>query len=70
MFMIIFLKVPSDSLGQGAIFLTSLLCFKQAQPKMCHSPKVDDGVEFFFSFLEHIIAIKPKPLELLTEFQH
>ena len=21
------------------------LCFKQAQPKMCHSPKVDDGVE-------------------------
>ena len=23
------------------------LCFKQAQPKMCHSPKVDDGVEFF-----------------------
>ena len=22
------------------------LCFKQAQPKMCHSPKVDDGVEF------------------------
>ena len=25
------------------------LCFKQAQPKMCHSPKVDDGVEHFFS---------------------
>ena len=21
------------------------LCFKQAQPKMCHCPKVDDGVE-------------------------
>ena len=24
------------------------LCFKQAQPKMCHSPKVDDGVYIFF----------------------
>ena len=24
------------------------LCFKQAQPKMCHSPKVDDGVDSFF----------------------
>ena len=24
------------------------LCFKQAQPKMCRSPKVDDGVEIFF----------------------
>ena len=23
----------------------SHLCFKQAQPKMCHSPKVDDGVD-------------------------
>ena len=23
------------------------LCFKQAQPKMCHSPKVDDRVEIF-----------------------
>ena len=21
------------------------MCFKQAQPKMCHSPKVDEGVE-------------------------
>ena len=21
------------------------LCFMQAQPKMCHSPKVDDGVD-------------------------
>ena len=21
------------------------LCFKQAQPKVCHSPKVDDAVE-------------------------
>ena len=21
------------------------LCFKQVQPKMCHSPKVDDGVK-------------------------
>ena len=24
------------------------LCFKQAQPKMSHSPKVDDGVDIFF----------------------
>ena len=24
------------------------LCFKQAQPKICHSPKVDDGVDIFF----------------------
>ena len=24
------------------------LCFKQAQPKMCHSPKVDDKVFLFF----------------------
>ena len=23
------------------------LRFKQAQPKMCHSPKVDDGVAIF-----------------------
>ena len=23
------------------------LCFKQAQPKICHSPKVDDGVDIF-----------------------
>ena len=21
------------------------MCFKQAQPKICHSPKVDNGVE-------------------------
>ena len=24
------------------------LCFMQAQPKMCHSPKVDEGVDHFF----------------------
>ena len=24
------------------------LCFKQAQPKMCHFPKDDDGVEHIF----------------------
>ena len=24
------------------------LCFEQAQPKMYHSPKVDDGVDVFF----------------------
>ena len=23
------------------------LCFRQAQLKMCHSPKVDDGVDIF-----------------------
>ena len=23
------------------------LCFKQAQPKMCHSPKVDEGVDIY-----------------------
>ena len=29
------------------------LCFEQAQPKMYHSPKVDDGVDaFFFNFLK------------------
>ena len=28
--------------------VTFHLCFKQAQPKMCHSPKVDDGVDIFF----------------------
>ena len=28
------------------------LCFEQAQPKMYHSPKVDDEVDvFFFNFL-------------------
>ena len=32
------------------------LCFKQAQPKMCHSPKVDDGVDIynFFFYLENL----------------
>ena len=34
-----------------AVFQTNALaghlCFKQAQPKMCHSPKVDDGFEIF-----------------------
>ena len=30
------------------LLLTGHLCFKQAQPKICHSPKVDDGVEIFF----------------------
>ena len=29
------------------------LCFEQAQPKMYHSPKVDDGVDvFFLNFLK------------------
>ena len=30
------------------------LCFKQAQPKMCHSPEVDDRIEFCFLLLENI----------------
>ena len=51
---------------------TTHLCFKQAQLKMCHSPKVDDGVEINCSLLGPIFlkffitAIYPKPLELLT----
>ena len=31
-----------------AEYILCHLCFKQAQPKMCHSPKVDDGVDIFF----------------------
>ena len=31
------------------------LCFKQAQTKMCHSPKVDDKVNFFL-LLENIFS--------------
>ena len=31
----------------------SHLCFKQAQLKIYHSPKIDDGVDIFFKFLEH-----------------
>ena len=33
---------------QNMIYLSvsvTHLCFKQVQPKMCHSPKVDDGVD-------------------------
>ena len=30
------------------------MCFKQAQPKICHSPKVDDGVDIFFKTFEHL----------------
>ena len=51
------------------------LCFEQAQPKMYHSPKVDDRVDvFFFNFLktnfrtfffkELKTDVTPKPLEL------
>ena len=33
------------------------LCFKHAQPKMCHSPKVEIGVDnFFFSSVIHILG--------------
>ena len=48
------------------------MCFKQAQPKMCHSPKIEDGVDIFFVllgliFLDFLLfeeletAISPKP---------
>ena len=56
------------------------LRFKQAQPKMCHSPKVEDGIKNkSFNSLTHIsghflkelfTAIEPKSLELVTYFQH
>ena len=37
------------------VAVSAHLCFKQAQPKMCHSPKVDDGVDIFlFLLLEHL----------------
>ena len=37
--------------------LVEHLCFKQAQPKMCHSPKVDDGVDIFLKrlFSDHFL---------------
>ena len=51
--------------------------FEQAQPKMYHSPKVDDGVDVFFKiswkpifqrffFEEFKTDITPKPLELFN----
>ena len=60
----------------GIALLRAHLCFKQAKPKMCHSPKVEDGVEInFFNFLDAYfwqffnkklrIAINHKRLELL-----
>ena len=56
---------------------TGHLCFEQAQPKMYHSPKVDDGVDVFFKislkpifgrffFEEFKTDITPKPLELFN----
>ena len=39
-------KVPAIHDIPGVI--TTHLCFKQAQPKTCHSPKVDDRVDIFF----------------------
>ena len=32
-------------LVSGGSVINGHLCFKQAQPKMCHSPKVDDRVD-------------------------
>ena len=33
-----------QKMASGWIFIQNMahLCFKQAQPEMCHSPKVDD----------------------------
>ena len=38
--------ICGESFQDSSVF-TLHLCFKQAQPKMCQSPKVDDGVDFF-----------------------
>ena len=57
------------------------LCFKEAQAKICHTSKVKNKVENkFLTSWTHIsghffiyelwTAINPKPLELLTSFQH
>ena len=62
---------------QRNLFHPSHLCFEQAQPKMYHSPKVDDGVDVFFKiswkpifgrffFEEFKTDITPKPLELFN----
>ena len=58
-------KMPTDvdvedwikrfKMGKEVEFITvpPHLCFEQAQPKMYHSPKVDDGVDvFFLNFLK------------------
>ena len=37
-----------DNVGCFFLPLSENLCFKQAQPKMCHSPKVKDRVDIFF----------------------
>ena len=71
------LKTDSQKTKCGQKFNRMVhLCFKQAQPKMCHSPKVAGGVDFCLLFLENIFlaiffeelqtAITPKPLKLLT----
>ena len=46
-------KAPKVANGRKVMKLTHL-CFKQAKPKMCHSPKVDDGVDVFVLLLECI----------------
>ena len=35
---------------QCSLMYNSHLRFKHAQPKMCHSPKVENGVDIFFLF--------------------
>ena len=44
------------------------LCFKQAQPKMCHSPKVNDRIDFFSKLLEHLFSdhLKKKNFKLTS----
>ena len=42
-----FLRKLAQRAGIFAAKRAIHLCFKQAQPKMCHSPKVDDGVDIF-----------------------
>ena len=72
-----FLETFPKGIGCLMVIYMGHSCFKQAQPKMCHSPKVEDGVDifivYFFDsyfwtifFKELETAINPKPLELLT----
>ena len=64
------------SMRQHLNLLLAHLRFKQAQQKMCHSPKFDEGVDIFFKLLEHLFLdhffkelltdLIPKPLELFN----
>ena len=77
------LKVVTVKMSQIISFIRAIItksmhsCFRQAQSKMCHSPKVENGFdnEFFSSLIYFCrqfwwrTAINPKPLERLTLFQ-